>query len=248
MSGGESKELAKELCKRWPQKFNADDLELWGRELDGYQLSDVVRALTKYKNENRYVPKIHEIKLLLPALPVVASAAKVDATRYDHRDDTAADMIRSTHPWLARETSDAAVHLRYWRSIWMTWGGRWIKQIETMASDACFVPVKARLQERIDALRTRCQRECANSLWYLMPEDRAQRCIAFIFESPEMFRMLLEELRVDEAFAGDSQTVAVDAERAVENVFGSVGRVDSTPWNQMTALAKAEYGQPEVSG
>jgi hypothetical protein len=98
------------LCKGWPNKFEDDSLAYWCKEFHGYDVEAVQAALTQFKNQSRFVPKVHEIKKRL-AIPKVANRENVVTF------GSFVSILRRGNPHLA-DRPDAEVVLRYHRHWW----------------------------------------------------------------------------------------------------------------------------------
>jgi hypothetical protein len=237
----ETTRLAKELCQRWKHKFSAQDLEYWAEQLDGYDIESVVTALTAFKNSSRFVPKIHEIKA---ALNSSRDSVRVQVKRRDD-DGGLVGCLRNTHPWLRNETSSAAVILRYWRQLWMVQWGRISLVLNSLPDDALNATHRNQLYERGQAICKRIQRDCARGLLGVMDQDRAMRCVAFIPDTPEMFRLLLDELHADEVLDNppDESPLPFDSPDTTQ-IFQPMPRpADSSSYKQLEHLAQVHHAE-----
>jgi hypothetical protein len=166
MTADEKRQLDAELCRRWKGKFSRDDLDYWAKELDGFDLAAIIEQLTKWKNTQKWAPKVKEIIAMLPRR-VFASAESAPQESY------ADSLRRQNRQYEGR--CDAEVILRYHRSLWVTYGNG---------------------NRNLDSTRRQLTRECVTSLIRSgMDEAEAERHAAFIFEDAGMFRMVLDELR-----------------------------------------------------
>lgn len=209
MTPDDSKQLAAELCKRWKGKLTREDLAYWARELDDHGIPEIVEALTKFRNSSRFVPKVSEIKKLLPR--------RVDAPTEAVNEGSFADVLRRPSGSRFKGQSDAEVYLRYWRSVWYTYKPGADQRIVAMrqAAEQVNTPeVRARLgvfESQYAGMKEKCRSGCAGNLT-MIPVDRkeAERLADRIFDPPDFFRMVLAEIR--------QQPSKADVE-AVEEVF-----------------------------
>jgi len=166
MTEQDRKQLDRELCRRWPQKFSADDLAYFARQLEGYTMAEITVALTEFKNSNRFVPKVGEILKLLPQ--------RVDGSLQRYEEPSFAEVLRRQNRQYAGR-SDQEVYLRYHRNLWWIHGRR---------------------AGNPDAARRQLERSCiAYLITAGASDEEAQRATAFIFEEADMFRVLLAEIR-----------------------------------------------------
>lgn len=202
MTDSEQPELDRELCRRWPKKFSREDLDCFWAELEPWGLDQVTDALRRFKSSSRFIPKPKEIIALLPR-------------RMDREQKTLAQLEGSFADVLRRQNQhytgrgDAEVLLRHYRGLY--W--REFPQLQTALVDTDnSSPVHAQLEHRISSLRRQIESECLNAICAsgAMTEREARRAVAFIFDTPEMFRMLLDELR---------QIGSADDARKAEAVF-----------------------------
>lgn len=108
MSPEELKQLDREICNRWPKKFNAADLNYWRNQMCDYVLADVVEALTKFRNTSAFRPKPPEIIKLMPRRPGQDLQAP---------ERPFAEIVRG-QMGISKERSGREVLMRYWRSVW----------------------------------------------------------------------------------------------------------------------------------
>jgi hypothetical protein len=181
MNDADTKQLSAELCKRWKGKLTRDDLAYWARELGDYAIVDVTEALTKFKNSSRFLPKVSEIRGLLPQRVDGSQAPKTLADK----EGSFADVLRRQNRQYAGR-SDAEVYLRYHRSLWVAYGGE-----------------KSR---NPDSVKRQLNSGCINNLMNIPKTlEQAEQLATFIYDSPEMFRNLLNELRETEPKPGEQQ-------------------------------------------
>lgn len=191
MNPDEKKKLAKELCRRWGKAFDGPEIQRWAHELDDRPLDDVIAALTKYYDGNRFAPKLPDIVKLLPSSTTTSTS---------QGEGGFADVMRRTHFHLRNVENDTEVIVRYWRSVWFMYEPGASRRLEAIRDAGADVTEFQRqfentkrgiLQRCVNTLATEAKTEDGKPLTRL----EAERMAEFIFASPEMFRMLLSELR-----------------------------------------------------
>jgi hypothetical protein len=193
MTPDEKEKLWVELCQRWPNRFTDSDLHYGSANLDGYAIDAVVAALTEFKNNSRFVPKLGEIVKLLPAPPRPSpTGAAVNAT-----DMTFPQMLRRDNPKLIG-CGDFEVLLRYWRGQWIHYHVDADKRRAQIPTTPGPGRVAGELFERqYDGAKRRVVSGCVNGLIGAgMDIDQAERAAAFIFEHPDTFRLALQDMRM----------------------------------------------------
>ena len=90
--------MADYLTQNWPGKYNDGDVEFWAVELGGRRIDDVLAALVRHKNTDKFTPKVTDI------IRIIAASRPRPAAR--------ANVSRSVEPlrlidWL--RTADAGV-------------------------------------------------------------------------------------------------------------------------------------------
>lgn len=192
MTADEKKQFARELCRRWRGKFDAQELDRWAKAFAEVPFADVLDALTRFKDSSRFVPKIPEIRKLLSRTIARSQAAPADEGSF-------ADVVRRLNPqW--REAGDQEAVLRYWRACWCRYEPGAKSRIEAIRSRADgSSAAKAALAhaERVyEAGKYGIFIKCA---YRLVGEnttfEEAKRLAGYVFETPEMFRLVLAELR-----------------------------------------------------
>jgi len=168
MNDEEKLKLRSELCKRWPKKFSKEDLDYWSDHLGGFELADVTMALTKFRNQSAFRPKIHEITAMMPG--GMAGTANTSIN-----EGSAADVLRRQCSWL-RNAGDKEVYVRWWRQQFWTHKDNF---------------------GNVEALKHRCEIGCYANLMNVekMEVEEARRIASSIFDEPDMFRHTLDDLR-----------------------------------------------------
>lgn len=186
MTSDDREQLSVELCRKWPGKFLDTDLEYWCRELDHFNVAAVVQVVTAFKNQSRFVPKIHEIKERLRKTenPSVAHNAKLRGNF--------SDIIRQANPNLAHQ-SDAALIMRYWRREWCLYA----KRVGESANER----EQQLLKDRCRSVKLSCQRD----LWGVdgFDKDAAMRTAVFVVEDQRSFEMAISDLGMVNAATGE---------------------------------------------
>lgn len=116
-----------------------------------------------------------------------------------------ADVIRGQ--WAqVRDRGDYEVLLRYWRGDWWRYEPRYRTRrdgLETQRahlSPEAFAEAVRRLDEQCDGYRAKCETGAANSLIAAgVDPDGARIAAAAILDPPEVFRLVLEDLRQTQA-------------------------------------------------
>lgn len=207
MSPEELKNLDREICRRWPKKFNGEELGRWRQSLVDWSMEEVVAGLNKFKDTSRFVPKIGEIIKLLPQ--------RVGHEQVIH-EPSFSDVTRR-HMRIGKERSDAEVIMRYWRSVW--WQYKSNADIRRASMDLAAKVAAER--ENVPELEIRSRKAFAQMivLWDAqlkgtltqslngcvcmlvnegMPVTQARDYADWIEVSPDQFRGFLSDLRSEE--------------------------------------------------
>lgn len=95
MNGSDKEKLMCEICQKWPNKFTDSDLEYWCRQLDRYDVEDILRVLTEWKASSKYAPKLPEIKSRL-----AKSARMPDSSAKQRYVSVIAQSLAAANPML----------------------------------------------------------------------------------------------------------------------------------------------------
>ncbi len=109
MTNDDQKTLRMELCRRWPKKFNKDDLDYWCEQMRGQNIEEVKTALTKFRNTSAFRPKPPEIFKIMPR--------RVGQEQQASAERSFADITRE-HLNISKDRSAVEVLMRYWRGVW----------------------------------------------------------------------------------------------------------------------------------
>lgn len=158
----------------------------WARKLKQFPLATVREAISLHREECRFHNPDQR-----------AILAKCRVMRTGERDsgkphgDGIADEIRRSHPWLAGETSDAAVILRKYRQDWVEYIGRLNRRVSGTPADKL-----ADERHRAAITQRACIRRAHYSLIAIGATYKAAKAWAgAILLGPDDFRFSLDDLR-----------------------------------------------------
>lgn len=213
MNAEDQKTLRGELCKRWPKKFQKEDLDYWCRQLCGFMLSDVTDALTTMRNTSAFRPKIAEVIKLLPRV-ITAAQQKQEKVERPFSEIVAGQM------GMMQPTCKPIERLmRYWRQLWWLYKTNADRSRESMdlattlvaQREKCdvsvvrgkpaFIESVALWESQNQGALNKCLISCAACIVAeveVMTIERAGDYAAWIETNPDQFRGFLADLRAEE--------------------------------------------------
>lgn len=211
MNDEEKKSLRAELCKRWPKKFNKEDLDYWCRAMNDFGLAEVCDALTKFRNTSNSRPNPGAIFKLLPRKVAAEQAVFIEKPYSE---------VVGSQMGIPSSASPAEKLMRFWRSTWWRYktdaegrragmdhaaieGAKRMSKVEgrditpeEFKSTKTFTGMVAMWERQLGGMLKKCFLGCIGSLIAEgIPLDQAQDYSDWIETNPDQFRGFLNDLR-----------------------------------------------------